>query len=73
MRWLQAGMVVLSVLLTAGCPSEFGKDGRVAKAAHNDSQENLLELTRCSEEWRKEVCGNGPNKNHKKCLECGGP
>ncbi len=73
MRWLQAGVVVLSVMAMTGCPSEFGKDGRVAKAVHKDSQENLLELRSCSQALKDAVCGDGPNKNPKKCLECGGP
>ncbi len=73
MRWLPMGVVVLSVTATTGCPSEFGKSGRVSKAVHNDSQENLLELTHCSDAWKAEVCGNGPNSNRYECEKCGGP
>ncbi len=71
MRWFLLGAVVLSVLVLSGCPSEFGKDGRVGKAIHNDSQENLLELTRCSEEWKNKVC-HGPQMDRKECERCGG-
>ncbi len=71
MRGLQAGIVLLSVLAMTGCPSEFGKDGRVSKAVHNDSQENLLNLTRCSEARRAEVC-EGPNRDPFECQKCGG-
>ncbi|MFL5350772.1 MAG: hypothetical protein ACJ8AT_38875 [Hyalangium sp.] len=73
MRWLQAGVVVLSVMAMTGCPSELGKDGRVAKAVHNDSQENLLMLKSCSQAFKDAVCGNGPDKDEKKCHQCGGP
>jgi hypothetical protein len=63
-------MVVLSVMVMTGCPSEFGKDGRIAKAVHQDSMEHLV-ITRCSEERKKEVC-EGPQRDAKKCLDCGG-
>jgi hypothetical protein len=58
MRWLLAAMVVLSTALT-GCPSEFGKDGRVNKAVHDDTQDHLLFITECSKERYREVCGPG--------------
>lgn len=54
-----------------GCPSEFGKDGRVAKAVHKDVQESLV-IKRCSDAYKDAVC-KGPNSNPKKCKECGGP
>jgi hypothetical protein len=73
MRWLQAGVVFLSIKAMTGCPSEFGKDGRVAKAVHKDAHENMLELTRCSQALRDAVCGDGPNKNPDECKKCGGP
>lgn len=69
MRWLQVGVVVLSVMAMTGCPSEFGKDGRVAKAIHKDTQEQLV-IKRCSEAYKKEVC-EGPQRNEQKCRECG--
>jgi hypothetical protein len=72
MRRLQAVVGVLSLMVMTGCPSEFGKEGRIAKAVRKDSQENLLELTRCSQALKDAVCGNGPNKDDDKCRECGG-
>lgn len=33
MRWIHVAVAILSVIATTGCPSEFGKDGRVAKAS----------------------------------------
>ena len=35
MRWLLATVTISSLAMT-GCPSEFGKDGRVNKAVHKD-------------------------------------
>lgn len=72
MRWLQAAAVAFSIVMLTGCPSEFGKEGRIAKAVRKDVQENLLELKSCSDAWKQEVCGNGPNRDWKKCQECGG-
>jgi hypothetical protein len=66
---LQA-VAVLSILATTGCPSEFGKDGRVAKAVHKDSQDQLG-IKKCSEQRKKEVC-EGPRRNSKECRQCGG-
>jgi hypothetical protein len=68
MRWLQAGVVVLSALVMTGCPSEFGKEGRVAKAVHQDVQENLI-ITGCSEARKQEVC-EGPLKDPVQCAKC---
>jgi hypothetical protein len=72
MRWLQMAVAVLSFIALTGCPSEFGKDGRVNKAIHNDTRQNMLDLKGCSDAWRAEVCGDGPNQNPVKCKECGG-
>jgi hypothetical protein len=70
MRWLLAGVGALSFVVMTGCPSEFGKEGRIAKAVHQDVQENLI-ITRCSEDWKKKVC-DGPQRNERECLKCGG-
>ena len=69
MRWLQAAVLVLSVLAMIGCPSEFGKDGRLNKAAHKDVQEQLV-IKRCSDAYKEKVC-KSPQRNEQKCLECG--
>ncbi len=68
MRWFLLGAVVLSVLVLSGCPSEFGKDGRVGKAVHQDAQ-NQLGIRRCSDAYKKEVC-EGPSKDPEKCRKC---
>jgi hypothetical protein len=70
MRWPQAGVLVLSTLVMTGCPSEFGKDGRVAKAIHKDTVDMVIKV--CSEQRHNEVCGNGKERTQA-CLDCGGP
>jgi len=72
MRWLRAGVAILSVMATTGCPSEFGRDGRIAKAVHKDAQEQVIIIRRCVDQERKRVCARG-QESSKECLECGGP
>jgi hypothetical protein len=69
MRRLHARILVLSTLVLTGCPSEFGKNGRVRKAVHKDSQEHLLYITGCSEARKREVC-EGPLKDPVECEKC---
>jgi hypothetical protein len=60
-------VAVLSFMSMTGCPSEFGKEGRVAKAIHKDTADMVIR--RCSNERIEEVCGNG--KQHTpQCQEC---
>ena len=70
MRWFQAGMGVLALMVVTGCPSEFGKEGRIAKAVHKDTVDMVIK--RCSNEWRNKVCAPG-KENSQECRECGGP
>ena len=70
MRWLHVTVGIFAALALTGCPSEFGKEGRVAKAAHHDAQDQLG-IVGCSEAYKREVCG-GPGYNHEECLKCGG-
>ncbi len=72
MRWLQAAVVLLTVMATTGCPSEFGIDGRIAKAVHKDAKEQIIIIRRCEDDERTRVCAPG-KENSKECLECGGP
>jgi hypothetical protein len=69
MRWLQAGVLVLSSLVMTGCPSEFGKDGRVNKAATQDTQDNLLFITGCPRTQYEKVCAPGLWESSE-CLKC---
>jgi hypothetical protein len=68
MRWRLAAVGVLALMM-AGCPSGFGKEGRVAKAVHQDALGIVRKI--CSEKEHWEVC-NGPNKDPERCRECGG-
>jgi hypothetical protein len=70
MKWLWTAMTGLSIVAMLGCPSEFGKDGRLNKAARRDTQD--LFIKRCSKQKIEEVCGNG-KENSAACRECGGP
>jgi hypothetical protein len=51
-------------------PSEFGKDGRIAKAIHQDTVD--MAIKGCSERRRAEVCSSGKEFS-KECQDCGGP
>jgi hypothetical protein len=62
-------MSVLALMMT-GCPSEFGKDGRVNKAVRKDSLE--LVKRRCSETDYALYCG-GDREHTQECRDqCGG-
>ncbi len=67
MQWHQATLSVLALMLT-GCPSEFGKNGRIAKAAHQDTLELVRKI--CSDKERKEAC-EGPHQDPVECRKCG--
>jgi hypothetical protein len=69
MRWLQAGMGVLALMMMTGCPSEFGKDGRVNKAIHQDTVD--LYLKRCNDQQQELHCG-GDKQGTPECRKhCG--
>ncbi len=72
MRRRQATIMVLSTLALFGCPSDFGKGGRIDRAVHKDAQNQVIGIKKCTVERRKEVCGPG-QENSTACLECGGP
>jgi hypothetical protein len=57
----------LSLMALTGCPSEFGREGRIAKAVHKDTMELVIE--RCSPEKIEEVCGNGKGDTPE-CRKC---
>lgn len=65
--------VAISSLAMTGCPSEFGKDGRVNKAVHKDMME--FGIQRCSNERLAEVCGPGKETSDdcRRCTQSGGP
>jgi len=68
MRGCRAVMAMALILMT-GCPSEFGKDGRVNKAVHKDAVELLLE--ECDTQIFDIWCDNG-RENTPECIaKCG--
>lgn len=70
MRWCHAGTGVLLLMLLAGCPSGFGKDGRIDRAVHQD----MLELTRkhCTPEDYDQFCGGDKRYTEECRKQCGG-
>lgn len=69
MRWRTAGLCALSLTVMTGCPEEFGKEGRINRAIHQD----VMELHRkdCSEEELRTFCG-GVLKDSPECRKaCG--
>jgi len=69
MRRLQAAVSVLSIMVLPGCPSEFGREGRVDKAVGKDTQEQLLFVTGCDEKRYEEVCT--PDRwDSEECKQC---
>jgi hypothetical protein len=63
-------MGMLALLVMTGCPSEFGRGGRVDRAVHSDA----LELVRkyCPPEQYEKFCG-GAKKDSQECRDqCGG-
>jgi hypothetical protein len=69
MRWFRSGVGALALMVVPGCPTEFGKEGRVAKAVHQDSLEIVRKV--CSEQERERVCA-GSKRNSEDCRACGG-
>ena len=55
-------------MVMTGCPSEFGKNGRVAKAVHDDSMEVVRHV--CPKDTYDRYCSGG-RENTEDCLrEC---
>jgi hypothetical protein len=61
---------MFSLVAMTGCPSEFGREGRIAKAIHQDSME--LVRKHCSEDQLKEYCGSGQENSERCRQKCGG-
>lgn len=69
MRWRTAGLCALC-LVTTGCPEEFGKEGRIQRAAHKDALELIQK--QCTHAEYRDYCGGGREKTAKCIEECGG-
>ena len=69
MRWRHIATGLFSLTMMTGCPSEFGRDGRVNKAVQKDAKE-LIQYE-CPEDIFEEHCSEG-RENTPECLkECG--
>ncbi len=69
MRWYHTGAGMLALMMMAGCPTEFGKDGRVNKAVRKDSLELVKKV--CPESTFRAWCSDG-RENTPECIrECG--
>ena len=69
MRWRHWEMGMVALLMMTGCPSGYGKDGRIAKAVHQDTLE--LVRKRCSPEEEQRYCGAGKEHSQECRDKCG--
>lgn len=67
MRWF-VGLTVLVAMVMMGCPSEFGREGRIEEAVLKDETENSF--TPCSPAEIDQVCGDGKTQSLD-CKRCG--
>jgi hypothetical protein len=70
MRWRTVAVGALALAGLTGCPDDFGKDGTMDRAAHQD----VLELVRkheCSEKVYKEFCSRGREQSQECRKKCG--
>ncbi|HEX8704582.1 MAG TPA: hypothetical protein VF815_37465 [Myxococcaceae bacterium] len=66
-------VALVSVLAMTGCPSEFGKDGRVDRAIEQDTHDQFLFIKGCTKAQFKEVCtaDKWDSDECKKCRQAG--
>lgn len=68
MRWHWVGTSIVALVM-AGCPSEFGREGRVAKAVHKDTMEAVN--NDCPEDMYEKYCSDGREQTAECIKECG--
>jgi len=69
MRWTTAGLCALCLMTMTGCPEEFGKEGRIQRAAHQDALELIQK--QCTRADFERYCEGGREASEK-CREvCG--
>ena len=61
------GVAVVCVTVMTGCPSEYGREGRIAEAVLKDETENSA--VRCSQAEIEKACANG-KQNTRACQDC---
>ena len=68
-RWMTAGLCVLALGGTLGCPHAFGRGGTIDRATLKDLKEQLKNSP-CTKQQRDLYCSEG--KDLEECLEqCG--
>ena len=69
MRWSLVATGLFALTMMTGCPSEFGRDGRVNKAIRRDAKELIPED--CPKDVFRKFCSDG-RENTPECIEeCG--
>lgn len=68
MRW-RTGLCALSLKTLTGCPEEFGKEGRVNRAVHQDVMDMLQKS--CSAEEAELYCSRGREESEECLNACG--
>jgi len=69
MRWSVVATGLFALVMSTGCPSEFGRDGRINKAVRRDSKELLQ--NDCPRAIFLEFCSNGREDTPECIEECG--
>lgn len=67
MRWQSAWTCTLALVTLTGCPEEFGKEGRIQRAIHQDMME--LHQKYCSDEDIRAFCEGGKEQSEE-CRRC---
>jgi len=70
MRWRTTWIFALALVTLTGCPEEFGKEGRIQRAAHRDVMESLRK--NCSEDEIQKYCPQGQEQSEDCLRACGG-
>jgi hypothetical protein len=68
MRWRTCCALALFMVTLTGCPEDFGKEGTMDRAAHQDVLDSIPD--RCTPDERERLCA--PGKPEAACRErCG--
>lgn len=70
MRWRTVAVGALALVGLTGCPEDFGKDGTMDRAAHQDVLE-LLRKHECTKEEYELFCSRGREASAECRKECG--
>jgi hypothetical protein len=70
MRWRTLAVWALALAGLTGCPDDFGKDGTMDRAAHQDVLE-LMRKSECSKEVYEKLCARGREASPECRKACG--